>query len=172
MATTTVSMEEYLAHAGYDPDVEFVDGELKELPVVDSIHGRLQTILGQWFGRFEDEWNVIASVEVRTRVSPTRVRLPDVIVDYAGPQPPVLVRPPLIVIEILSPTDRFTEMTEKVRDYIGMGIANIWLIDPETRRCSVWQDTSWRDVHRFQVPDSPVHVDMDWVFGRYDKGNR
>ncbi len=171
MATTTVSIEEYL-HTMYDPDVEYIDGFLKERPVVYPVHGRLQAILVQWFGRFEDEWDVIASVEVRTHVSQTRMRLPDVVVTRPGPQGSALDEPPLIVIEILSPTDRFTDVTEKVRDYIGMGIENIWLIDPQTRRCSVRRDATWRDVERFEVADSPIYVDMNQIFARYDKGNR
>ena len=171
MATTAVSIEEYL-RTMYDPDVECIDGFLKERPVVYPVHGRLQAILVQWFGRFEDEWNVIASMEVRTHVSQTRMRLPEVVVTRPGPQGSALNELPLIVIEILSPTDRFTDVTEKVRDSIGMGIENIWLIDPQSRRCSVWRDASWRDVERFEVADSPIYVDMSQIFARYDKGNR
>ncbi len=71
---------------------------------------------------------------MRTRVAPNQVRLPDVVVGAAKAWPETLVDPPLIVMEILSPSESFTELSKKLRDYGRMGIPNIWVIDPQTRR--------------------------------------
>ena len=97
--------------------------------MVKTIHSRLQAILSTWFENHSEEWNVISGPEARVQVAQTRVRLPDLVVDTAGPWPPVLTVAPLIAIEILSPSDSFTELLEKLHDYETMGIRNIWVID-------------------------------------------
>ncbi len=46
MATTvTVSMEMYLS-TSYCPDVEYLDGVLKEKPVIQIVHGWVQVLIG------------------------------------------------------------------------------------------------------------------------------
>jgi Uma2 family endonuclease len=168
MATTAISIDEYLNGPIPDPDVEYVDGELREKSVVQTIHSRLQSILPTWFENHADDWGVVPGVEARVRVTSTRVRLPDVVVDKAGPWPPALIAPPLIVIEILSPSDSFTELAEKLRDYEAMGIPNIWIIDPQVRQ-SWFYNGSLIERSRLTVADSPIYLDVPEMFARYDR---
>jgi Uma2 family endonuclease len=80
MATTTgISLEEYL-QTSYRPDREYIDGTLKEKPVVPFVHGRVQMLLGVWFWQHQDEWHTQCAVETRTQVSTAKVRLPDIVV--------------------------------------------------------------------------------------------
>ena len=169
MATTAISIDEYLNNCCPKPDVEYIDGELKERPMVKRVHGRLQSLLSMWFGEHELEWNIEVVVETRTRVSPSRVRLPDVIVDWAGPRPETLVDPPLLVIEILSPGDTYSETQRLAQDYIAMGIPNIWLIDPETRTARICEKTAWLERTRLEVTGTPVYLDVDALFARLDR---
>ncbi len=169
MATPTlVSLEAYLA-SSFDPDVEYIDGELRERPVVFSRHGLLQSLISIWFGKHEDEWSVRVAVEVRTRVSPTRVRLPDVIIDHARKWPETLVEPPLIVIEILAPADSYSHTQTLARDYVNMGIQNVWLIDPETRTGRICKESVWIEAKRLEVENSPIYLDLDELFSRLDR---
>jgi len=166
-----VSLAEYL-RTDYDPDMEYVDGHLEDIhDMVQSVHGFLQSLISSWFNQRE-EWGVISGVEIRTQVSATRVRLPDVVVlrddrDY----PPTLIEPPLIVIEILSPLDTHSRLHQKGREYAAMGIRNIWLIDPEARTLRQWQNNAWQllDGNAFRVADSPVYLDMAPLFARLDR---
>lgn len=169
MATTASSIEEYLNGPIPDPDVEYVDGELKERSLVQSVHGLLQVEIGIWFRQQFDEWGMIAAAEVRVQVTPSRVRLPDVVVDKAGPWPPVLTAPPLIAIEILSPSDSFTDLTEKLRDYEAMGIPNIWVIDPQARRSWSYEGSALSEKSRLTVPDTAIYLDAPEMFARYDR---
>jgi len=56
----------------------------------------------------------------------TRFRIPDVVV-VAGPMPegPVTTAPPLVAIEILSPTDRAEELQEKIDEYPACAAARL-----------------------------------------------
>ena len=171
-ATTLVSLDDYLHNSSYHPDVEYVDGELKERPVVFSVHGRLQSLISTWFGMHEDEWGVLVAVEVRTLVAPTRVRLPDVVIDHAGEWPQTLVKPPLIVIEILSPNDSYSETQRLAQDYVDMGIENIWLIDPETRTGRVCSNNIWTATSSFRVDGTSIYLDLTALFSRLDRYNK
>ncbi len=169
MPTSTVTtIDQYLA-TSYRPDVEFVDGELRKKAVVQWAHGRLQILIGNWFGAHEEEWGVLVAVEVRTRVSESRVRLPDVVVVKAGPQPPTLVKPPLIVIEILSLEDSLKETELRLRDFQAMGVGNTWLLDPQKRTARVYSAAGWSETDRLTVPGSPIYLDVAALFDKLDR---
>src|SRR5438105_14641078 len=123
---TLVSPEEYLA-TSYEPDVDYVDGVLVERTVPDGPHGRLQYLIARAFGEFEAVHNVLTFVETRVLVAETpalRYRVPDVCLVQrplemiSGP----LVKVPLVVVEIMSPTDRLQDFIEKCLDYERRGV--------------------------------------------------
>ena len=168
-AARVTTIEEYLHGPTSKPDVEYVDGQLREKSVVKRIHTRLQAILCSWFEAHAEEWKVVPSPELRTQVSAERVRLPDIVVSDAGYPYEVQVDPPLIVIEILSPSDSFAELLEKVGDYRAMGIPNIWVIDPATRRGWVSVSDGLIETARFAAEGSEIYVDLGELFARYDR---
>ena len=171
MATATlVSIEDYLRDTSFHPDVEYIDGELKERPMVMTAHGKLQSLISIWFGQHE-EWGLDVAVEVRTRVSPTRVRLPDVVADYAGAWPEILVEPPLIVIEILSPYDTYTGTERLAQDYRTMGVPNIWLLDPDTRTARVCQGDAWIEKSRLEVAGTDIYLDVPKLYAKLYREN-
>ena len=137
MATSVlVPLADYLK-TSYRPDREYVDGEILERNVGKWEHARVQLLLGGWFLQHEKEWGIQTATEWRTQVSQTRVRIPDVVVVRTGAQPDVLATPPLLVVEILSPDDSYSDTQRRADDYIRMGIETIWIIDPETRTARV-----------------------------------
>ena len=172
MATSTlVSLDEY-RKTSYRPDLEYLDGELKEKPLVQWTHSNLQVSISSWFHQRRKEWNIAVGVESRTQVSPTRVRLPDVVVDRAGRHPEILTSPPLIAVEILSPSDSFTGMANRVQDFLNMGIPNVWIIDPEARTGFVCaSDAPPREVARFEVTNTPIYLDLPELFASFDEDN-
>jgi len=169
MATPTqVSIEEYL-NTSYRPDREYVDGEVRERNVGKWEHARIQWLLAGWFLQHEAEWGVMGSAEQRTRISSARVRVPDLIVVVAGPQPDVIVAPPLLVVEILSPDDTYSETEDRSRDYMNMGVETVWLIDPKTRTGRMCVSNSWTSASRLEVPGTPIYVELADLFSFLDK---
>ncbi len=158
-----IPVSEYL-QTTFRPDREFVDGEVVERNVGKWEHARLQSLITQWIGRHEADWNVMVSVEQRVQVSPTRVRVPDLVVLHPGPQPDVLTEPPLLIIEILSPDDTYSSLEERCQDYLAMGVGTIWIVDPRTRTGRVCLATGWVSSPRLQVAGTPIHVDLPSLF--------
>ncbi len=166
-----VSIEEYL-RTSYHPDVEFIDGELRGKPLVGFIHGEIQGFLFNWFSQRYKEWNIRCAIDTRTWVSAERVRLPDVVVVAAEDRRKgALDRPPIIAIEVLSPSDTYKELKARAANLYGMGVKNIWLIDEEARTVEVWEANAWtvKDTKHLEAADSPIYLDLDWLWQQLDQ---
>ena len=46
----------------------------------------------------------------------------------------ILTRPPYICIEVLSPDDTISRTQQRLDDYVSIGVQNVWMIDPLSRR--------------------------------------
>jgi Uma2 family endonuclease len=166
MATALhIPLNEYLG-ISYRPDREYVDGEIRERNVGKWEHARLQWLLALWFGTHEKQWGITGGTEQRVRVSANRVRVPDLVVLTAGAQPDVLTDPPLLVIEILSPDDSYSDTQERAQDYRAMGVETVWIIDPKTRTGRVCSGTEWVEASRLEVKGTPLYVDLPEIFSQ------
>jgi Uma2 family endonuclease len=58
-----------------------------------------------------------------------------------GPQPEVIVKPPALVVEILSPDDTYTETQSRSADYLHMGVPCVWIIDPTSGQAASASET-------------------------------
>jgi Uma2 family endonuclease len=132
MATAThVPIEVYL-RSSYEPDAEYVDGQIEERPVGENDHSAWQEAICFWFRQHAQDWNVRVRPELRIRVAATRFLVPDVtVLDRAQPIEQIITHPPLVVFEVLSPEDRMQRLKQKMEDYRTMGIPEIWVIDPQ-----------------------------------------
>jgi Uma2 family endonuclease len=166
MATALhISLSEYLA-TSYRPDREYVEGEVRERNVGKWEHARVQALLAAWFVNHESQWGVMASTEQRVRVSPKRIRVPDLVVLAAGPQPDVLTDPPLLVIEILSPDDTYSDTQERAQEYRAMGVEMVWIIDPKTRSGRMCSGAEWVESSRLEVKGTPLYVELPAIFSQ------
>ena len=88
-----IPLKDYVG-TSFRPDREYVDGEARERNVGKYEHARVQALLAGWFGNREKEWGIAGAIAPRLQVSPNRIRVPDLVVLTAGPQPDVLTEPP------------------------------------------------------------------------------
>ncbi|HWE52307.1 MAG TPA: Uma2 family endonuclease [Bryobacteraceae bacterium] len=132
IAGIAVPVEQYLRTA-YDPDCEYIDGQVVERSAGEYPHSRLQGLLYAYFLRRRKPWNITPIIVQRVQVAPTTFLIPDIYV-LSGPEPrtKIVTEPPLIWIEILSSEDRPVRVNRKVRKVIQFGAAYVWVIDPET----------------------------------------
>jgi Uma2 family endonuclease len=134
-AVSTLLIETYL-RSSFEPDAEYVDGEIQERAVGELDHAAWQTAIQKWFWLREKEWGVRVFAELRVQVSPSRFRVPDVVVlENTGPlkeMEQIVRTPPLAIFEILSPEDTLARTLQKLSDYEGMGVRSIFVIDPKS----------------------------------------
>jgi Uma2 family endonuclease len=177
MATSTalLSIDEYL-RTSFHPDADFVDGEIEERNLGEYEHARLQSLISALFVASEAAWGLESVVEQRIRVSPNRVRICDIAILHGdAPHEPVTTTPPLLCIEILSPEDRISRAELVLADYLAMGVANIWLIDPLRRCAYTYDNTGLRiadptNLTILHTPrDMPIAIDLTPAFAQLDK---
>jgi Uma2 family endonuclease len=169
MATSAqISVTEYL-RSTFDPDAEYVKGEIEERNVGEYDHNAVQMAVLLWFHQHDKEWRTRSVQEQRTRLKSGNFRLTDVSVFPRNlPVEQVYTRPQLIAIEVLSSEDRHSKMQEKIDDYVDFGIPKIWIIDPKKR--IGWDCTTgdWIRKDRFAVKPSPIYLALDELFRQVD----
>lgn len=173
MATAVhVPLSEYLATT-YEPDCDYVDGEVLERNLGDEQHAALQLAIGAIFYVNRRAWGIRPSTELRLQVSPGRYRIPDIcIIESSKPLVGIPAEPPILCIEVLSPEDRLHRILKRVQDYRTMGVKHIWVIEPMTRECWIIDYASGGALpmleDAFTIPGTPVRVAIADIFEEID----
>lgn len=138
MATAVlISVEEYL-NTSYDPDCDYVDGEVVERNLGETKHSKAQRRIIYYLGDHYTALRDRIYPEQRVQVKPNRFRIPDLcitgITAVDAPDEEIFRTPPELCIEILSPKDTMTRTLEKIKDYFQMGVPLCWILDPVARQ--------------------------------------
>jgi Uma2 family endonuclease len=158
-----VPVEEYL-NTSYDPDVEYVDGVLVERNVGDWLHALIQSNVLFALRRKYPHLKVVA--ELRSSVTGTRYRLPDVCALLAAPKTRYLLDAAYLVVEVLSESDAMSAAIEKLREYANKGVRNIWLIDPRLRLLCVYSGAALVEIEGevIATADGAVELSRSEIF--------
>ncbi len=127
---------------------ELVRGELVEVPGTSALHNFIVMTVARLLDTFvrPRRLGVVASdgaSYLLTR-SPDVLRIPDVSFVTRGRVPesgiPRRYWPlaPDLAVEIVSPSDRASDLREKVRDYLDAGTRLVWVLWPEDRSVTVY----------------------------------
>jgi len=157
--TRLITGEELAAMGDIGP-CELVEGRIVPMSPVGHEHGRIELNIAAELRAFVRSRNLgqvqVGEVGIYTRRNPDTVRGADVLFisneRYAGQQSPgYLEVAPDLVVEIMSPHDRWTEVTQKLREYFAIGVRLVWVVDPQVR--SVYAYRALTDVREFTEND-------------------
>jgi Uma2 family endonuclease len=152
-----VSVEEYL-NTHYEPDVEFVDGVLVERNMGDWLHSLIQSNILFSLRRKYPHLKVVA--ELRSKVTGTRYRLPDVCALLAAPKTRYLSDAAFLVVEVLSESDVMSVVIEKLREYANQGVPNIWLVDPRLQLMSIYRPPALVEIEGETIATADHSVEL------------
>jgi len=125
---------------------ELVRGELITMTPAGFDHGRVANRISVRVGSFveQNSLGIVATAEAGFQIGhdPDTVRAPDVAFVAAARVPaagcPAFFQgPPDLAVEILSPSDRASEVLAKVQDWLKSGCQAVWLLDPQSRTVAV-----------------------------------
>ncbi len=134
---TLISLEEYL-RSSFHPDRDFIEGQAVERNVGKRRHAYAQSRIDRWFGIHAVALRLEPLTEMRVRVAPNRVRIPDVLLcELPLPEEEVFTSPSYLYVEVMSEEDTTSGMQDRVDDYLRFGVPNVWVIDP-------WKHRGWR----------------------------
>jgi Uma2 family endonuclease len=163
-ARTGVPVEEYLHTSFPDLDREYRDGEVVERSMPDYLHGKTQLLLGAFFLALKLPTRIFPCSETRMRLKEGLILIPDVAVFWPDEPPPLPDRPPLIVVEILSPDDRLSAVRAKLEEYRAWGVPNVWVVDPHLRRMYTCE-ARLMEVEKLVAAEIGVEIGAAAIFG-------
>ena len=139
-------------HDGYR--YELVKGELIKEPPSGNIHGKRAMRLGWRLAQHVEgnDLGVVFAAETgfRLATNPDTVRAPDVAfvtrtrIEQAGEFEGFWPGAPDLAVEVISPGDLYSEVEEKVEQYLNAGARAVWVVDPRLRTITVY--TSLTDI--------------------------
>ena len=168
-ASVQIPLLEYL-HTNYEPDREYIDGELWERNAGKFEHSRIQALLTGWFIARERTFGLMVLTEQRVQVAPMRVRIPDVALVPVGAHPEVLLDPPVLIVEVLSPGDSYADTQRRADDYLRMGVENMWIVDPTTRSGKMRMDGIWTEAGKLTAGDG-ISLDLVSLFQSIERAS-
>ena len=121
---------------------ELVDGRIVRMSPTGGEHGWLELNIGSRLRSFVTEmsigWVLAGEVGIYTRRNPDRVRGADIVFvskKRSSEKPPkgFLEMAPNLVIEIVSPSDRWIDIRQKIEEYLAIGIECVWIVNPGNR---------------------------------------
>ncbi len=137
---------------------EVIDGELREMPamgaeaswVASEVHYRFRSHLEQ------HPIGVAVTAEFSYACfpdAPKLVRKPDVSVILCDPNtyvPPVVNSeiPPALLVEVISPSNEWSETTGRVDRFLDAGTRLAWIIDPERRVAYIQRLSDRNTLHK------------------------
>ena len=165
-----IAVGEYLDTV-YEPDCDYVDGELEDRNAGDFGHGDLQSEVITYFRTRRREISARAISVWRMRISPTRYRVPDVtLIREPFTKERILTQPAYVCIEVLSPEDRWARLTKKLNDYVNAAVENIWVIDPLERTVWTYDELGphQQDGLTLTTKDGKVKLPLAEIFAELD----
>ena len=161
MATTEqlVTAEELLCMPDDGFRYELVRGELRKKPPAGTDHGAYaENVLFSLSAHARaNELGRMYIAETGFRLASDHVRVPDTAfvrrerVRPTGETPGFFPGPPDLAVEVISPSDTYSEVEEKVADWLEAGTRAVVVVDPRRRTVKV---------HR-SVTDAAVLSDKD-----------
>ncbi|MBB5059524.1 Uma2 family endonuclease [Granulicella aggregans] len=169
-ASTLVPLQVYL-EPDYRPDCDWIDGEVKERNSGEGQHSNIQVFFIGLFLQHKREWGIRVWPEQRVQVAANRFRVPDVTLTRAiDPFEAIITVAPLLCIEVMSSEQRMSEIEERAKDYLAMGVPMVWIVDPLRRTAFVSDANGHRQVpEELAVPGTEIRVTLQEVFAELDE---
>jgi Uma2 family endonuclease len=126
---------------------ELVRGVIETMPPPGGLHGVCCSKIGRRLGNFVEE-NHLGTVTSNdtgfiSERDPDTVRGPDLSFWTKERLPEIpegyITIPPDLAIEVVSPSDHYTRVQNKVRHYLTRGVRLLWVVDPVDRSVTVYR---------------------------------
>lgn len=130
---------------------ELIDGRIVMMSPTGGEHGSLETNLTIELGLFvrQKKLGYIATGEVGIYIQhkPDRIRAADIAFLSHQQLPNGLPKgyldtAPELVVEVISPNDLWSDIRAKLRDYFSIGVARVWLVEPEGRTILIYRSAT------------------------------
>lgn len=128
--------------------VELIKGKVNAMSPTNQKLAILESRFARWLGNYVEERNIgeilIGEAGIYTGKNPDTVRGADVLfISYErlakDPGKTFLDVAPELVIEIVSPNDRWEDLKAKINEYLAIGVDFVWVVEPQTQTIQVYE---------------------------------
>lgn len=138
-------------------------------PMPSTNHSVIQASIIGALLRFADEYTILSELSLRLGGKPY---VPDISIYRRLSFDPLqdqieMTEPPLLAIEILSPTQPLDNLIQKARVYLEAGVESCWIVQPSLETITVFQTGKKARTHTtgdVKDPATGITVTMDEVF--------
>lgn len=130
----------------------YPEGELTPMSPAGTKQGQVTYDLGFEIGLFVKKHDLghmyAAETGFTITQNPDTVRAPDIAfvckerIPSEGKQKGFWVLAPDLVVEVISPFDRVSDVQKKVAEYLMAGVRLVWLVDPQIKTVTVYESLS------------------------------
>lgn len=161
---TRLDYDDYCAIPPDGKRYELLDGEVHVTPAPSPLHQRVVLRLARALQEhFRPPAEVFVS-PIDVILTPHDVVQPDLVVvtNPAQISDRGIEGPPLLVVEVLSPTTTVYDRTTKSQRYAALGVPHYWIVDPATRRveCYRREGSVYRPVTSAGPEETLTHPDF------------
>lgn len=130
---------------------ELIDGRIVYMSPTGVEHALIENRLGRLLGNFVEErklgFVLSGEVGIYIRRRPDRVRAADIAFvsrERGGSKPPkgFSQAAPELIVEVMSPDDRWQDVREKIEEYFSIGVQWVWVVEPENRAVLVYRSAT------------------------------
>jgi Uma2 family endonuclease len=139
-----MTAERYLALGETRERYELIDGLIVMSPSPSLRHNRLAAMIFRQLADWSDTSRAHVYYETDVRFSASTVYRPDIVAFVAGridPRAEALDLAPDLIVEVLS-SNRGLDLVTKRHDYERFGVAEYWVVDPESAGLRGWRRSS------------------------------
>jgi Uma2 family endonuclease len=166
LARSQIGVEEYLDLVFDDrPEPDYVDGEVIERALPTPVHSQIQGLLAIFFAPLLTRIRLILMSGLRVQIEPRLFRVVDFTVYLdSRPEGRYATTPAYVAIEIVSPDDRHSELTERLEDYRRWGVPHVWLVDPQLKRVYEYTEAGLLQFPALRLPEFDFEISAQELF--------
>ena len=145
-----ITGEELLAMGDIGP-CELIDGRIVRMNPIGRSHAYVAANLSMALNQFVRQQKLgevlVGEIGIFIQRKPDRIRAADVVFVSKERLAQTTVSgylkvAPNLVVEIISPTDRWQTVRDKLEEYFAIGVHRVWIVEPETRAVLVYRSVT------------------------------
>jgi Uma2 family endonuclease len=157
-----ITGEELLAMGDIGP-CELIDGRVVRMNPIGRSHAYVAANLSMALNQFVRQHKLgevlVGEIGIFIQRGPDRIRAADIAFESTErlaqtTESGYLKTAPELVVEIISPSDRWQDVRDKLEDYFAIGVHRVWIVEPDKRAVLVYRSST--EMHKLSEGDTLI----------------
>ncbi|MFB6272140.1 MAG: Uma2 family endonuclease [Salinibacter sp.] len=141
----------------------------RDKPLPSRNHGFIQAILTGELLRYREQYTAFSELTLQIgdlRVTPDLCVYPKMSMNFQKDEVR-MTEPPLLAIEILSPTQSQQDVVNRINNMLDAGVQSCWLVQPATESITIFVDEqkpTTVSTGPLRDPATDIEVNLDDIF--------